>query len=112
MSEERWSGAEEPDKPISRAPSPMAKPLELAARRAEAQSVSGSHRIDRAQKMARRYAPFQVEQIKQLALIARLSTHMANLRRRITRQTESLFAENHEAFFSTIDPKRHALPQI
>src|ERR1700730_1997524 len=32
MSEERWSGATEPAKPISRTPSPMAKPLELAAR--------------------------------------------------------------------------------
>jgi hypothetical protein len=30
---------------------------------------------------------------------------MANLRRRITWQTESLFAENHEAFFNNIDQK-------
>jgi hypothetical protein len=30
---------------------------------------------------------------------------MANLRRRIPWQTESLFAENHEAFFNSIDPK-------
>src|ERR1700676_1526538 len=33
------------------------------------------HRIDPAQKMARWNAPFEVEQVKQLALIARLSTH-------------------------------------
>src|SRR6185436_17119038 len=30
MSEERWGGTAEPDKPISRPPSPMAKALELA----------------------------------------------------------------------------------
>jgi hypothetical protein len=30
---------------------------------------------------------------------------MANLRYRIPWQTESLFAENHEAFFNSIDPK-------
>jgi len=31
---------------------------------------------------------------------------MPNLRRRIPWQTESLFAENHEAFFNSIDPSR------
>jgi hypothetical protein len=31
---------------------------------------------------------------------------MTNLRRRISQQTESLFAENHEAFFNAIDPQR------
>ena len=35
----------------------------------------GHHRIDPAQKMARWNAPFEVEQVKQLALIAGLSTH-------------------------------------
>jgi hypothetical protein len=30
---------------------------------------------------------------------------MANLHRRIPWQTESLFAENHEAFFNSIDPE-------
>jgi hypothetical protein len=29
---------------------------------------------------------------------------MANLRRRIPQQTESLFIENHETFFNSIDP--------
>jgi hypothetical protein len=32
---------------------------------------------------------------------------MANLRRRIPQQTESLFTENHEPFFNSIDPSRH-----
>jgi len=31
---------------------------------------------------------------------------MANLRRRIPQQTESLFAENHEAFFNSIGQAR------
>src|SRR5580704_2236664 len=31
---------------------------------------------------------------------------MANLRRRIPQQTESLFIENHETFFNSIDPKQ------
>jgi len=31
---------------------------------------------------------------------------MANLRRRISQPTESLFAENHEPFFNNIDPQR------
>jgi hypothetical protein len=31
---------------------------------------------------------------------------MANLRRRIPQQTESLFTENHEPFFNSIDPSR------
>src|SRR5271155_2905986 len=35
----------------------------------------GHDRIDPAQQMARRDAPFEIEQIKQLALIAGLSTH-------------------------------------
>ena len=64
------------------------------------------HRIDPAQQMARWNAPFEVEQVKQLALIARLPTIMENLRRRIPRQTESLFTENHEAFFNSIGQQR------
>jgi hypothetical protein len=34
---------------------------------------------------------------------------MANLRRRIPQQTESLFTENHEPFFNSIDPERRLL---
>jgi hypothetical protein len=38
---------------------------------------------------------------------------MANLRRRIPQQTESLFTENHEPFFNSIGQSRHfALQQI
>jgi hypothetical protein len=32
---------------------------------------------------------------------------MANLRRRIPQQTESLFTENHEPFFNSIGQSRH-----
>jgi len=32
---------------------------------------------------------------------------MANLRRRIPRQTQSLFTENHEPFFNSIGQERH-----
>jgi len=55
--------------------------------------------------MARRNTPFEVEQVKQLALIAGLPTHhdepppLDSLK-----PTESRFAENHEPFFNTIGP--------
>src|SRR5512142_3116229 len=39
MGEERWSSAAKPDKPISRTPSPMAKPLELAASPADQKGI-------------------------------------------------------------------------
>jgi hypothetical protein len=67
------------------------------------------HRIDPAQKMARRNALFEVEQVEQLALIPRLPAHHRKLRRRKPKQTESLFAENHEPFFNTIDPEQTSL---
>ena len=53
--------------------------------------------------MAFRDLIFQVEQIEQLALIARLLTHHARLRRPNPKTTESLFACHHEPFFNTID---------
>jgi hypothetical protein len=64
-------------------------------------------RIDPAQQMVRWDAPFEVEKVKQLALIARLSTHHG---KPLPLQTESLFAENHEPFFNTIDPERTLRP--
>jgi hypothetical protein len=61
-------------------------------------------RIDPAQQMVRRNAPFKVEQIEQLALIARLPTHHGKPPPQNTSSEESLFAENHEHFFNSIDP--------
>jgi hypothetical protein len=49
--------------------------------------------------MARWNAPPKVEQIEQLALIACLSTHHG-------KPPECLFADIHEHFFNSIDPKR------
>src|ERR1700682_1815341 len=40
-----------------------------------AHPVSGSHRIDPAQQMARWDTPFEIEKVKQPALIAALPTH-------------------------------------
>jgi hypothetical protein len=53
--------------------------------------------------MARWNAPFEVEQ---LALIARLPIHHGKPPRLMFQATESLFAENHEHFFNSIDPLR------
>ena len=53
----------------------------------------GHHRIDPPQQVANRDAPFEVEQVKQLALIAGLRPITANLRRRILQMTELLFAD-------------------
>ena len=39
MSEELWIGATKPDKPISRTPSPMAKPLKLATSPADQKGI-------------------------------------------------------------------------
>src|SRR5260221_5793491 len=64
------------------------------------------NRIDPAQEMARRNAPFEVEQIEQLALIARLPTHHGKPPPLMSQATESLFAENHEHFFNSIDPEQ------
>src|SRR5690349_2171630 len=66
----------------------------------------GHQRVDPSQQVASRNAPFKVEQVKQLALIAGLSTHHSKPPRRIPRQTESLFAENHEPFFNSIGHQR------
>jgi hypothetical protein len=41
-----------------------------------------------------------------LALIARLPTHHGKPPPRMSQATESLFVENHEYFFNSIDPKR------
>jgi hypothetical protein len=50
---------------------------------------------------------FQVKQIEKLALIARLRSHHGKPPSLAAFQpTESLFAENHEPFFNTIDPER------
>jgi len=60
------------------------------------------NRIDPAQEVARRNAPFEVEQIEQLALIARLPTHHGKPPPLMSQATESLFAENNEHFFNSI----------
>jgi len=60
------------------------------------------NRIDPAQEVARRNAPFEVEQIEQLALIARLPTHHGKPPSLMSQATESLFAENNEHFFNSI----------
>ncbi len=58
-------------------------------------------RIDPPQQMARWNASFEVEQVKQLALIAALSTHHGKPSADESLQTtESLFAENHVPFFN------------
>jgi hypothetical protein len=50
----------------------------------------------------------KVEQVKQLALIAGLSTHHGKPPSLAAVQpTESLFAENHEPFFNNIGHSRH-----
>src|SRR5260370_3434115 len=67
------------------------------------------NRIDPAQEMARRNAPFEVEQIEQLALIARLPTHHGKPPPLMSQATESLFAENHEHFFNSIGHNRKSL---
>jgi hypothetical protein len=59
-------------------------------------------RIDPAQQMARRDAPLEVEQVKQLALIARLDPSWQISAADCIKQTESLFAKNHELFFNNI----------
>jgi hypothetical protein len=53
--------------------------------------------------MADRNTLFEVEQIEQLALVARLPAHHGKPPSLAAFQpTESLFAENHEPFFNTI----------
>jgi hypothetical protein len=53
--------------------------------------------------MADRNALFEVEQIEQLALVARLPAHHGKPPSLAAFQpTESLFAENHEPFFNSI----------
>jgi hypothetical protein len=56
--------------------------------------------------MARRDTSFEIEQVKQLALITGLSTHHGKPPPLNASKTESLFAKNHEPFFNAIDPKR------
>src|SRR5438132_8744935 len=68
-------------------------------------------RINPPQQMARRDAPFKVEQVKQLALIARLSTQHGKPPPAECRQpTESLFVKNHEPFFNAIGQSRTSSP--
>jgi hypothetical protein len=57
--------------------------------------------------MARWDAPFEVEQVKQLALIARLPTHHGKPPPPNPSAEESLFAENHETFFNSIGQSLH-----
>jgi hypothetical protein len=61
-----------------------------------------------AQQMACRNAPFEIEEVRQLALIAALPTPswQTSAPEALT-ATESLFAKNHEPFFNTIDPYRN-----
>src|ERR1700689_1733776 len=65
------------------------------------------HRIDPSQQMPCWNAPFEVEQVKQLALIPSLLTHHGKPPQpNPPQQTESLFAKNHEPFFNAIDQLR------
>jgi hypothetical protein len=56
--------------------------------------------------MAGRNAIFQVKQIEKLALIPRLPAHHRQTPSSKRKTTESRFANNHDAFFNTIDPFR------
>jgi hypothetical protein len=63
--------------------------------------------IDAPKQMAGGDAVLKIEEIKELALIPLLPTHHDEASVAANRQqTESLFAQNHEGFFNTIDPLR------
>jgi hypothetical protein len=64
------------------------------------------NRIHPTQQMDFGYALFEVGQVEQLALIARLPPHHGESPSDILKQTESLFASFHEPFFNIIDPRR------
>src|SRR5262245_30071021 len=84
------------------------RPADLAVEGPQLLAKVGQHprhdRVDAAQEMARRNALFQVEQVEQLALIARLPPHHRPSPRRQSELTESQFTDDHESFFNTIDP--------
>jgi hypothetical protein len=62
--------------------------------------------------MTSRNALFEVEQVEQLALIARLPTHHGKPPPLIaSSQTESLFADEREPFFNAIGKKRRSQPK-
>jgi hypothetical protein len=57
--------------------------------------------------MVRWNAPFEIEEVKQLTLIAALPTHHdPPPPPNESRERESWRADNHETFFNSIDPKR------
>src|SRR5437016_13436878 len=63
--------------------------------------------IDPAQQMACRNTPFEIEEVKQLALIAALPPHHdPPPPPNESSERESWHADNHEPFFNTIDPPR------
>src|SRR5262249_32958213 len=72
---------------------------------------SRQHRIDATQEMACRNAFLEVEQVKQLALVACLPAHHGESPSLNPRATESLFARLHEPFFNSIDPERTFIPK-
>jgi hypothetical protein len=62
--------------------------------------------VDPPQQTICRNAPFKVKQIEKPVLIAPPRADHGNAPTAKSRQTKSLFGENHEPFFSGVDPDR------